>query len=292
VLLAVAHIEETTMSITDRIRNHIGIVLATGAGALVATAIISPTGASAAPYQVIGTGGLGLNVRTAPSLSAGLITTLADGTTIDIVCQTRGDQVVGSTMWDKIDSPAAGYVADWYTTTPGVNSPSLELSPCPPEPPSQPPTLITPTPITSTSTPTPTPATHTVTRTVCNTQTAAITNWQVYKVCLTGTSSYDGSSASSSVAGVYCNIFAPTGSALGYFCDAHVPTGRSWGSYLNRRLGAREVWLNQRVNRLSPLPPYDEDFSNCVYLRIDTWPNGHISYQNFASVDKDYLAKC
>lgn len=129
-------------------------------------------------------------------------------------------------------------------------------------------------------------------RTVCNTQTAAITNWQVYKVCLTGMSSYNGNSVSGSVAGVDCSIFAPTGSALGYFCDAHVPSGRSWGSYWNRKLGAQEIWFNQRVNRISPLPPYSEDFSNCVYLRIDTWPDGRISYQNFAEVDRDYLAKC
>ena len=111
-------------------------------------------------------------------------------------------------------------------------------------------------------------------------------------MCLAGTSSYDGTSVSSSVAGVDCNISAPTGSALGYFCDAHVPSGRAWGSYWNRKLGAREIWFNQRVNRISPLPPYNEDFSNCVYLRIDTWPDGRVSYQSFARVDRSYLAQC
>jgi hypothetical protein len=98
--------------------------------------------AQAATYQVVGTGGT-LHVRTAPSLRSSIVGNLRDGTSIDIVCQTRGDQVGNSTMWDKIDQPVAGYVADWYTSTPVVDNPSPGL-----------PTCGTPTP-----TPTPTPPT-------------------------------------------------------------------------------------------------------------------------------------
>jgi hypothetical protein len=85
--------------------------------------------AQAATYAVTGTGGT-LHVRTAPSLSAPIVASLPDASSIDIVCQTRGDQVVGSTMWDRIDSPVSGYVADWYTTTPVVNNPTPGLPDC------------------------------------------------------------------------------------------------------------------------------------------------------------------
>jgi hypothetical protein len=79
-------------------------------------------------YKVVGTGGT-LAVRTAPSLSAPSVANLPDNTPIDIVCQTTGDTVVGSAIWDKIDRPAAGYVADWYTNTPAVGkySPGLPI---------------------------------------------------------------------------------------------------------------------------------------------------------------------
>jgi hypothetical protein len=86
---------------------------------------------------------------------------------IDIVCQTRGDQVVGSTMWDRIDSPISGYVADWYTTTPVVNGPSPGLPDCQQLDQQQPSTTTTTT--TTTTTPT---ASNT------NTNTTASSNQQ------------------------------------------------------------------------------------------------------------------
>jgi len=116
---------------------------------IVATAVTAATflglssavvvaGAQAAAYQVIGTGGT-LHVRTTPSLSAAMVGEMRDGTWIDIVCQTTGDTVVGSNIWDKIDSPYVGYVADWYTTTPAVGKYSPGLPVCgsstPPPPP-------------------------------------------------------------------------------------------------------------------------------------------------------------
>jgi hypothetical protein len=107
-----------------------------GASATLAiSAMAFAASAQAAVYSVIGTGGNGLNVRTAPSLGAGLVSNLRDGIAIDIVCQTRGDNVVASTMWDKIDQPVDGYVADYYTTTPVVNNPSPGLPTCGDSPP-------------------------------------------------------------------------------------------------------------------------------------------------------------
>jgi hypothetical protein len=111
------------------------------AGGLVLATFLA-TRAQAAVFQVVGTGGT-LHIRTAPTLGAPIIGSLPDGTAVNIVCQTRGDQVGGSTMWDAIDQPTNGYIADWYTTTPNVNAPSPGLPSCPqppqPQPPQQPP---------------------------------------------------------------------------------------------------------------------------------------------------------
>ncbi|HXA54152.1 MAG TPA: hypothetical protein VNV37_04680 [Solirubrobacteraceae bacterium] len=123
---------------------------------------------------MIGTEGHGLNVRTAPSLGAGLVSNLRDGTAINIICQTRGDDVMGSTMWDEIEGPVDGYLADYYTTTPVFDNPSPGLPECsastpPPTPTPQPgpvsspgPTPapvveLAPTPASPNSSPTPTP---------------------------------------------------------------------------------------------------------------------------------------
>jgi Ricin-type beta-trefoil lectin domain len=80
-------------------------------------------------YQVTGTGGT-LAVRTTPSLSAGTVGEMRDGTWVHIVCQTPSDNVVKSAIWDKIDSPYVGYVADWYITTPAVGHYSPGIQTC------------------------------------------------------------------------------------------------------------------------------------------------------------------
>ena len=126
---------------------RIAATAATAATLLALSSAVLVAGAQAAAYQVIGTGGT-LHVRTAPSLSAAMVGGMRDGTWIDIVCQTTGDTVVGSNIWDKIDSPYVGYVADWYTTTPAVGkfSPGLPVcgssTPPPPPPPPPPPTPL------------------------------------------------------------------------------------------------------------------------------------------------------
>ncbi len=126
------------------------------AGACTTVAVCAGTfaaSAQAAVYAVIGTEGHGLNVRTAPSLGAGVVRNLGDGTAINIVCQTRGDDVMGSTMWDQIEGPVDGYLADYYTTTPVFDNPSPGLPGCPvPAPTPSPTPAPTPAP-----TPVPTP---------------------------------------------------------------------------------------------------------------------------------------
>src|SRR5262245_60954152 len=111
---------------------------------------------AAATYSVAGTGGT-LRVHTDHTLGSDVVANLRDGTPIEIVCQTRGDQVVGSTMWDRIDQPVRGYVADWYTSTPVVNNPSPGLPSCADLDKRVGQDTPTPTP-TPTITPTPTPA--------------------------------------------------------------------------------------------------------------------------------------
>lgn len=66
--------------------------------------------------KVFGTGGQGLRVRSGPSTSNAVIGAVSDGQSVTILCQTRG-QMIGSTdIWDRIDSPR-GYVSDAYVWT-------------------------------------------------------------------------------------------------------------------------------------------------------------------------------
>jgi murein DD-endopeptidase MepM/ murein hydrolase activator NlpD len=65
---------------------------------------------------VFGTGGIGLRVRTGPGTTHGQVGTVWDGQTVKVLCQTRGEYVVGTDVWDKIESPS-GYVTDAYVRT-------------------------------------------------------------------------------------------------------------------------------------------------------------------------------
>lgn len=65
-----------------------------------------------------------VNVRSGPSLSAGIIDTLANGTVVQISCTTRGDTVQGvwgpTDLWDRLNT--GGYVSDGFIDT-GSNEP-------------------------------------------------------------------------------------------------------------------------------------------------------------------------
>lgn len=82
----------------------------------------APARADIAGYRVTGTGGVGLKVRSDPyDPAAAPITVLADGTAFSAVCAVRGRDVYGNTVWHRISAPAQGWIADYYTTTPGFN---------------------------------------------------------------------------------------------------------------------------------------------------------------------------
>jgi hypothetical protein len=73
-------------------------------------------------YTVTGTGGSGLNERTGPATSYSVIRTLAEGTTVDIICQSRSTSAVGgSYIWDKLNDASRGWVSDYYLNTPVFN---------------------------------------------------------------------------------------------------------------------------------------------------------------------------
>jgi hypothetical protein len=82
----------------------------------------APAAADISGYRVTGTGGVGLKVRSDPySPTADPITVLADGTAFSAVCAVRGRGVFGNSVWHWISSPVRGWIADYYTTTPGFN---------------------------------------------------------------------------------------------------------------------------------------------------------------------------
>lgn len=103
---------------------HFFILMVVG----VVGALFASTAAQAVSYSVTGTGGVGLNERSGPGTSYSILRTLPEGAAIDIVCQTTGTSVNGSSIWDKLLD--GGYVSDFYTTTPVFNGYSPGIPVC------------------------------------------------------------------------------------------------------------------------------------------------------------------
>ena len=126
----------------------------------------------------------------------------------------------------------------------------------------------------------------TTTRTVnsCTRQTMAGIGATVYTICLKAQYSYNGSAATGQVAGTSCEVSYPTG--VGYACAGHTQ-----GQYWNSQLGAWEEWLNYKVNWFSYYVIYNRRFQNCVYLRVDTKPNGYTTYRNSSNNSMDQSSR-
>jgi hypothetical protein len=97
-----------------------------GAGILTAAAVIATAGTANAAgitrYHVAGSGSSGSAVVSDPTAAnATTIATLPDGTTFTVDCGIRGRSVKGNTVWHHITAPVVGYLADYYTNTPGFN---------------------------------------------------------------------------------------------------------------------------------------------------------------------------
>jgi uncharacterized protein YraI len=94
------------------------VAVALGAGLAAVLLFASP--ALANVNGTVTTSGPALNVRSAPSTSASVVTSVANGATVSMDCQTYGDSVTGtygtSTVWDHLPSQG-GYVSDTYIYT-------------------------------------------------------------------------------------------------------------------------------------------------------------------------------
>ena len=73
-------------------------------------------GVIAAWGTVYDTGGIGLNVRKAPSSTSTIVTHLAEGKSVGIACQITGDSVGGNSVWNFLEA-YGGYVSDRYVWT-------------------------------------------------------------------------------------------------------------------------------------------------------------------------------
>jgi hypothetical protein len=89
----------------------------------------SPAGAKSYAYRVTGTGGVGVKVRSGPTTASAKLSTVAEGGTINIVCQAHGQRVLAqSDIWDRLTN--GGWVYDWYTTTPVTGGFSPPIPQC------------------------------------------------------------------------------------------------------------------------------------------------------------------
>jgi hypothetical protein len=73
-------------------------------------------GVTTATGTVFNTDGLALNVRSKPSTSSSILTTIAAGTKVTIKCQIEGDWVGSTKVWNFLSS-YSGYVSDEFLLT-------------------------------------------------------------------------------------------------------------------------------------------------------------------------------
>jgi len=88
-----------------------------------------PNPLPATGYRVTATAGL--IVRAGPGTGYASRGALPYGTIVTIDCQTQGERIGTSPVWDRILGPIAGYVADWWISTPNVGTYSPGLGVCP-----------------------------------------------------------------------------------------------------------------------------------------------------------------
>lgn len=91
-----------------------------GFAACLAAVLVFASPALANVNGTVKTSGPALNVRSAPSTSATVVTSVANGATVSMDCQTYGSSVTGtygtSTVWDHLPAQG-GYVSDTYIYT-------------------------------------------------------------------------------------------------------------------------------------------------------------------------------
>lgn len=100
------------------------IAFIAGAGSLALGG--SPAG-SAETHHVERTEGVGLTVRSEPSVDAPAVGHLAEGEAVTIECQTEGGDVLGSSIWNRVPG---GWASDYFFDTPVYDGYSPGLAEC------------------------------------------------------------------------------------------------------------------------------------------------------------------
>jgi hypothetical protein len=98
----------------------------------------------------------------------------------------------------------------------------------------------------------------------CESRKSPLTGTALYTVCLTTYDWWTGTSVQGQVRGESCS-YVP----MGFACRAN-----TYGQYWNSSIGAWEDWLNYAVVYISPVVGLPISFQDCVYLRVDTKPDG------------------
>lgn len=78
---------------------------------------------------------LPLIVRSGPGTQYGVLGSLSNGTAVTIACQGVGQPVMSSAIWDRISAPIAGWVSDYWISTPNVGRFSPGYAVCAGSPP-------------------------------------------------------------------------------------------------------------------------------------------------------------
>ncbi len=105
-------------------------------GATVAALLVSTAGVANAATGTVNTAGSPLTVRAAPGTGYDAWTTVADGASVTILCQTTGSSVTGtygtSNIWDMLAN--GGFVSDAYvyTGSDGTVAPACDYASAPP----------------------------------------------------------------------------------------------------------------------------------------------------------------
>lgn len=86
----------------------------------------APVATVALPYKVTST--TSLNARSGPSTSAAVVRTHAPGSTLNVLCQVRGQRVGTTSVWDRLANGT--YVSDYYMSTPSKTGFSAPLARC------------------------------------------------------------------------------------------------------------------------------------------------------------------
>ncbi|HEX6198140.1 MAG TPA: glycoside hydrolase domain-containing protein [Jiangellaceae bacterium] len=89
-------------------------------------AIKAPLATVARTYKVTST--TSLNARSGPSTSYGIVRTYASGSSLQVVCQTTGQKVGSTSVWDRLTNGT--WVTDYYVSTPSSTGFSSALPRC------------------------------------------------------------------------------------------------------------------------------------------------------------------